>query len=110
LDDGNNHGLFRCSGGGTFEVRNCLFSETGKENPTNATVGNWCRNANNMTATTSYSKNFYYNCPNLWVGYYTDPLACDAKEADPQFADAANGNFRITNEDLIGVAGDPKWW
>jgi hypothetical protein len=110
LDDGNNHGLFRCSAGGTLNVSNCLFVATGKENPTNATVGNWCRNAANMAASPTYYKNFYYNCPNLWVGLYTNPSECSATEANPGFKDAENGDFTVTNIDLVGVAGDPRWW
>jgi hypothetical protein len=112
LDDGNNHGLFRLSTAGSeFEVSNCLFVETGKVNPNNATVGNFCRQAANMQAPSpTYAKNFYFNCGNLWVGLYTDPAQCATKEANPGFADPANGNFHVSSLEIKDVAGDPRWW
>ncbi|MDR2622322.1 MAG: DUF5123 domain-containing protein [Dysgonamonadaceae bacterium] len=112
LDDGNNHGLFRLSTAGSeFEVSNCLLVGTGKVNPTAATVGNFCRQAGNMQdSNPTYNKNFYFNCGNLWVGLYTDPAQCAAAEADPGFADADNGDFHVSNIDIKGIAGDPRWW
>lgn len=106
IDSSNNTGLFRSSSGGTFSVSDCLFVATGKANPSNASVGNWCKSGN-MKATATYSKNYYYNCNNLWVGQYTSPSACDATEADPQFKDAGNGDFTVQNIDV--TAGDPRW-
>ncbi len=109
-DNSNNSGLFRSSGGGTLDVSKCLFVETGVANPTNIQSGNWCRNAGNMTATPTYSDNSYFNAYNMWVGLYTDPAQCDASEADPGFVDAPNGDFTVTNQDLIDeVIGDPRW-
>ncbi len=105
-DNKDNSGLFRSSGGGTLNVSKCLFVETGKDNPTNASVGNWCKSGN-MKATATYSKNFYYRCYNLWVGQYTSPSSCDATEKDPQFKDVANGDFTVQNIDV--TAGDPRW-
>jgi hypothetical protein len=112
LDDGNNHGLFRLSTAGSkFEVSNCLFVETGKVNPNAATVGNFVRNAANMQDSNPvYSRNFYYNCGNLWAGLYTNPAQCDARESDPGFRDAANGDFHVSGLDIKDVAGDPRWW
>jgi len=107
IDDSNNSGLFRSSTGGTFEVSKCLFVETGVDSPTNVQSGNWCRNSGNMKATATYSNNVYYSCYNLWVGLYTDPSACNAKELNPQFKDAANSDFTVQNPDV--EVGDPRW-
>lgn len=41
---------------------------------------------------------------------YRDPNCTDSKFADPQFKDASNGDFTITNKDLlIDKVGDPRW-
>jgi hypothetical protein len=81
--------------------------QTGVANPTNASSGNWCKNATNMKATPSYSKNVYYNCGNLWVGLYTNPSDCSATEVNPNFKDAASNDFTVQNVDV--TAGDPRW-
>lgn len=107
IDNSNNSGLFRSSTGGTLEVSNCLFVQTGVANPTNASSGNWCKNATNMKATPLYSKNVYYNCGNLWVGLYTNPSDCSATEVNPNFKDAASNDFTVQNVDV--TAGDPRW-
>lgn len=107
LDNSNNHGLFRIADGSTFQVSNCLFNETGLSAPTNATSGNWCRQASNMKATASYSNNIYYSCPNLWVGLYTSPSQCSASEANPQFKDPTKGDFTV--QSIVVNVGDPRW-
>jgi len=110
-DNSNNTGLFRITTG-TLEVSKCLFVETGPTTSpvTNTSSGNWTSSAANMGATTTYSDNYYYNCHNLWVGYYTDPVNYPATEANPGFADAANGNFTLSNTDLINAGiGDARW-
>lgn len=108
VDNSNNTGLFRISGG-TLVVSKCLFVETGVENPTNTSSGNWSK-AGNVAATATYTSNYYYNCHNLWVGQYANPTQCSATEANPGFADAANGNFTLSNENLIvNQIGDPRW-
>lgn len=105
-DNSNNRGLFRSSGGGNFEVNNCLFVETGLEG---SEYGTWTR-AGDMTATASYRNNFYYNCFNIWNGEYSDPSQVDATEADPAFEDPANADFTVTNQLIIDEgAGDPEW-
>lgn len=110
LDNSNNSGLFRLSGGGSLEVKSCLFVETGVENPTNITSGNWCRQASYMVETPSYSKNYYFNAKNLWAGLYTDPTECDAEEADPGFVDTSLADFTVTNQNIIDeIVGDPRW-
>jgi len=106
-DNSNNHGLFRITSGDTFSVINCLLVETGNATSSVATAGNFCRQESNMKAATSYSKNVYYSCYNLWTGLYTSPSQCGASEADPQFKDAANGDFTINN--ILVTAGDPRW-
>ena len=106
LDNSNNRGLFRASGGGTISVTNSLFVETGAEG---TEYGNWTR-AGDMAAEASYNNNFYYNCHNIWVGEYTDPSQVDATEEDPGFVDPMNGDFTVTNQTVIDEgAGDPKW-
>ncbi|MFV0331782.1 MAG: DUF5123 domain-containing protein [Dysgonomonas sp.] len=106
-DNGNNHGLFRISNGDTFQVKNCLFVETGNETTTVTTAGNFCRQASNMKATASYASNIYYSCYQLWAGLYTNPTECAANEADPQFKDPAKGDFTVQN--IVVNAGDPRW-
>jgi len=106
VDSGNNRGLFRASGGGTIEVSNCLMVETGLDGTTR---GPWTR-AGDMTATASYSNNYYYSCYNLWTGEYTDPSQVSATESDPGFVDPENDDFTVTNQTLIdNNAGDPRW-
>ncbi len=73
LDNSNNAGLFRANVGGTFEVRNSLFVETGVQAPANVQAGNFVRNAANMGATAAYANNNIHSCYNLMVGLYTAP-------------------------------------
>lgn len=111
-DNGNNHGLFRSSGGGTFEVRNCLFVETGVpgiNDPANSR-GNFCRQASNMVPSPVYASNNIYGCHNIFGGLYTSASQVSATELDPGLQDPENGNFKITNATLIdNNIGDMKW-
>jgi hypothetical protein len=110
VDNSNNTGLFRTNVGGTFEVRNCLFAETGLATPTAPTVGNFCRNAASMVATATYDNNNIHSCYNLLVGLYTTASAVDATTLDPGFADAANNDFTVSNQTIIdNNIGDPRW-
>jgi hypothetical protein len=34
----------------------------------------------------------------------------DKKQLDPGFADPENGDFHISNANLKGIVGDPRWW
>lgn len=72
--------------------------------------------AKNITA----SNNRYYNAKNAGIIQYksgdetivafTDDNCVAAKFVDPKFKDEANGDFTITNEDLIiDKVGDPRW-
>ena len=72
--------------------------------------------AKNITA----SNNRYYNAKNAGIIQYKsgdetikafiDDNCVEAKFVDPKFKDEANGNFTITNEDLIiDKVGDPRW-
>ena len=109
LDNKDNTGLFRTSTG-TLTVESCLFVETGVETPVNVSSGNWCKNTGNMKATESYSNNYYYSCHNLWVGLYTSAPQGVAESGDPGFADAAKGDFKVSNEILRDKSvGDPRW-
>jgi hypothetical protein len=108
----NNRGFFRMSGGGeTLEVSSCLFVETGVDN--NGTLlGNWTK-AGDMSpeVVTDYGNNYYFNVIALFEGEYTDPAEVDATEEDPGFEDPENGDFTITNQNLIdNQVGDPRWW
>ena len=108
----NNRGFFRMSGGGeTLEVSNCLFVETGIDD--NGTLrGNWSRDGDvSLEVVTDYNNNYYFNTIGLFEGQYTNPVEVDATEEDPGFEDAENGDFTITNQNLIdNQVGDPKWW
>ncbi len=109
VDNKDNSGLFRSSTGGTFEVKSCLFVETGKEAPANASVGNFIKTGN-IKGTESYDNNYYYSCHNLWVGVYTKPADVKCTEGNPGFKDAAKGDFTISNDDMIAKnVGDPRW-
>lgn len=101
IENSNNNGMFRMSGGGTFEVTRCLLNETGNANPDFAYAANWCRQQSYMVESPTYSDNYYFNCNKLWEGLYTSPDQCSATEADPTFADAENGDFTIGNQDIL---------
>lgn len=111
VNDNNNNGLFLMdkvtTSTGRLTVEKSIFSEIGV-----ATLGYWAKKSK-LKAEDSYSMNYYHNSPNLWDatnGAYTDPSKCSATELDPQFADAANGDFTVGNAELkdIGI-GDPRW-
>ncbi len=111
-DNGNNHGLFRSSGGGTFEVRNSLFVETGVEgfnDPANSR-GNFCRQASNMVASPTYANNNIYGCYNIFAGLYTSAAQVAATEINPGLVDPENGDFTVTSQDILdNQIGDPRW-
>ena len=63
-----------------------------------------------MKATYTYANNYYFNCPNLWGNLYKDNHSDVATELDPQFTDAANGDFTVQSQDLKdNQVGDPRW-
>ncbi len=112
MDNSNNNGLFRMNktAGGTFEVRNSLFAETGILNPTAVQSGNWCRQDSFMVDLPVYANNNIFSCFNLLVGLYTTPGQVGATELNPGFVNAANGDYTITNQTLIdNEVGDPRW-
>jgi hypothetical protein len=112
IDNSNNNGLFRMnsSAGGSFEVRNCLFVETGVESPTATQAGNFCRQSSYMVDLPTYANNNISNCHNLLVGLYTSASQISATELDPGFTDAENGDFTVTNQTVIdNLIGDPRW-
>ncbi|MBX2945113.1 MAG: DUF5123 domain-containing protein [Cyclobacteriaceae bacterium] len=110
-NDSNNTGLFRANVGGTIEVRNCLFVETGREDAATAANGGvWTRNATSMAATPTYANNNIHSCYNILGGLYTTPAQISATELNPGFVNAAAGNFTVTNQTLIdNQVGDPRW-
>lgn len=63
----------------------------------------------------SIANNNYYNAPGFSTGGSTNALAiydasATAKKLDPGFSNAAAGNFKVTNQDLIDAnVGDPRW-
>ncbi len=111
VNNSNNNGLFRTSGAGSFEVKNCLFVQTGPTDaPASVQVGNFCRQASYMVPTPVYANNNIFNCNNIFVGIYTAAADVSATETDPGFVDAANGDFTVTNQDIIDNSiGDSRW-
>ena len=84
----------------TTTVRNSLFAET------------IARFANQSTTETpKFTKNNYYNTPNLNAAP-VGPLKTDVSGTtfDPQFVNAAAGDFTVKNQALIdNNIGDPRW-
>ncbi len=113
LDNSNNSGLFqmdKTNDGSLLTVKSCLVYGVGTDSPSATESGTWARSSK-FKASAEYSNNYYYNCPNLWASLYKDDHSAVATEADPAFADAANGDFTLTNEDLIyNQVGDPRWY
>lgn len=109
LDHKDNRGLFSLEKGNTLNVENCLFYGIGLKSPQNGNSGVWGR-SDKMKATATYANNYYFNCPNLWSNMYKDDHSLVATECDPQFADAANGDFTVQSQDLKdNQVGDPRW-
>ena len=110
VDNTNNRGLFSLAKGKTLNVKNCLFYGIGLESPQiGVNSGVWGR-SDKMKATDKYANNYYFNCPNLWSNMYKDNHSSVATECDPQFADAANGDFTVQSQDLKdNQVGDPRW-
>jgi len=61
------------------------------------------------TAVPTFSKNNYFQAPGLFTGGSTTSLIFDnsATSHNPQFEDAATGNFKVNNLDV--TVGDPRW-
>lgn len=81
-------------------------------NFTNNIVASTLANFSNQknTAVPTFDKNIYFEATGLsQAGANANALWVDdkAKEADPKFKDAANGDFTVGNEDV--TAGDPRW-
>lgn len=109
VDNANNRGLFSLAKGKTLKVENCLFYGIGLATPTNVNSGVWGR-SDKMKATATYANNYYFNCPNLWSNLYKGDYSSVATELDPQFTDAANGDFTVQSQDLKdNQVGDPRW-
>lgn len=110
VDNANNRGLFSLAKGKTLKVENCLFYGIGLESPQiSVNSGVWGR-SDKMKATATYANNYYFNCPNLWSNLYKDDYSSVATELDPQFTDAANGDFTVQSQDLKdNQVGDPRW-
>ena len=109
VDNANNRGLFSLAKGKTLKVENCLFYGIGLATPTNVNSGVWGR-SDKMKATATYANNYYFDCPNLWNNLYKDDYSSVATELDPQFTDAANGDFTVQSQDLKdNQVGDPRW-
>lgn len=112
FNNSNNHGLFRITNGAnsTFTVHNCIFYGIGFTGAS-GNMGVWARTGSNMAGTESYANNYWFNSPNLWGALHASDHESVATEADPGFADAANGDFTISNEDMIYYqVGDPRWY
>lgn len=109
-DDGNNSGLFRLDkSGSTLTTNDLLIVNVGPTGTIqNANSGTWGRSDKNKNCTESNKNIYYCNCQNLWTNDQKDAYTSFAKEVDPQFKDAANGDLTIGDEDL--KAGDPRWY
>lgn len=109
LDHKDNRGLFSLEKGNTLNVENCLFYGIGLKSPQNGNSGVWGR-SDKMKATTKYANNYYFDCPNLWNNLHKENYSSIATVCDPQFADAANGDFTVQSQDLKdNQVGDPRW-
>lgn len=110
-DNSNNRGLFSLAKGNTLNVENCLFYGIGlKEKNDNVSSGVWGRSDKMKATDTYYANNYYFNCANLWNGLYKDDHSSVATVCDPQFADAAKGDFTVQSQDLKdNQVGDPRW-
>lgn len=69
---------------------------------------------NSNTAEPTFDNNNYFNTKNL-VSEGGDEKAkffdTDGTTLDPGYADAANGDFTLSQEDLIyNQVGDPRWF
>lgn len=109
-NESGNTGLFRASdSSSSLTVSSCLIVNVGKSELTVAGAGAWAKSGNikgSETATNIY----YYNCPKLWTGVHSSDYSSFATEADPGFADAANGDYTVSNQDMIDKKiGDPRW-
>lgn len=113
----DNNGLFlmdKTTDNSELSVKKCLFYTIGLKGtlPTgnDKYSGTWTR-SDKMKASEVYADNYYYDSPNLWTNSkYAKDHSKVATEANPQFADAENGNFTVGNEELAenGI-GDPRW-
>lgn len=110
LDHKDNRGLFSLEKGNTLNVENCLFYGIGLESPQNGNSGVWGRSDKMKATDTYYANNYYFDCPNLWSNLYKDDHSSVATVCDPQFADAAKGDFTVQSQDLKdNQVGDPRW-
>lgn len=89
----------------TLTVSNTIIAET---------AGYYTNQAN--SAQPECSKNNYYNAPGFLAASAINvtakyDISGTQTTLDPGFADAANGNFKLSNETLITKKiGDPRWW
>ncbi|WP_343695430.1 DUF5123 domain-containing protein [Flavobacterium sp.] len=67
-------------------------------------------NQNGTTAPT-FSKNYYYNAPSFMDATINlNKIDVSGTTADPQFVNAAGGDFTVKNQTLIdNQIGDPRW-
>ncbi|MFB9077186.1 DUF5123 domain-containing protein [Flavobacterium procerum] len=82
-------------------VRNSIFAET---------VARYANQA--ATVAPTFSNNNYFNATTLNAASPTAPLKSDAAgiALNPQFTNAATGDFTIANQTLIdNKVGDPRW-
>lgn len=106
-DNKDNTGLFRVEmAGSKLTVQNVLIANVGMASPQNANAGTFGR-ADKNKAEESLKNVVFFNSPNLWTNHHKDDYSSFAKEADPKFADAENGDFTVGNEDV--TVGDPRW-
>ena len=130
IDDPKNNAP--AAGYPTLNISNCTFDDVANASgkrllyvryPNN--VINWSNNlttntvavVSNQSSTSvpTFSGNAYYNTPNLSsvvekTNLFTDENAI-SWDVDPEYKDAANGDFTIQNEDVsTRQIGDPRWY
>ncbi|MDQ6529757.1 DUF5123 domain-containing protein [Flavobacterium sp. LHD-85] len=87
--------------GNATTVRNSLFAET---------IARYANQA--ATVAPTFANNNYYIATTLNAAAPTAPLKSDSAgtSLNPQFVDAATGNFKVQNQTIIdNNIGDPRW-
>ena len=96
--------------GECFYIRLASHEITFNKNILAATEGYYTNQAS--TTIKEMSKNNYFNAPNF-TGSTTSGAkndTGDCTQLDPGFANAANGDFRVSNLTLKAAGiGDPRW-
>lgn len=108
------NGISNASGKRLLYVRNGCSNIGWTNNIVTNTVAVWSNQAS--TTVPDFKNNVYYACPNLNNEVLGPPIVNafkdgTAKEADPKYKDAANGDFTIGDESVAKLeVGAEKWY